>query len=160
MSVIEELIRVEDNGNISFGNYLAEEKKKVSDFEVGGNLYKVKTYKSITKLEKNGKMLMETLPGAAIHNFYMDSKVISFLLESYDGVQVTMELEPEKEYKLFINDITVGNVNANVGGKAVFSVDLNESGTSVKIEKIWVVHPEKKARKYKPRFLSEYFISC
>lgn len=57
MAVIEELIRLEDNGSISFGNYLMDEKKKVLDFEVCGNLYKVKTYKDITKLEKNGKML-------------------------------------------------------------------------------------------------------
>ena len=29
MAVIEELIRLEDNGSISFGNYLMDEKKKV-----------------------------------------------------------------------------------------------------------------------------------
>ena len=51
MSVIKELIRLEDDGSISFGNYLMDEKKKVLDFEVMGNLYKVKTYKEITKLE-------------------------------------------------------------------------------------------------------------
>ena len=62
MAVIEELIRLEDNGSISFGNYLMDEKKKVLDFEVCGNLYKVKTYKDITKLEKNGKMLFESVP--------------------------------------------------------------------------------------------------
>ena len=28
MAVIEELIRLEDNGSISFGNYLMDEKKK------------------------------------------------------------------------------------------------------------------------------------
>ncbi len=50
MAVIEELIRQEDNGSISFGNYLMDEKKKVLDFEVQGDLYKVKTYREITKL--------------------------------------------------------------------------------------------------------------
>ena len=58
MAVIEELIRKEDDGSISFGNYLMDEKKKVLDFEVQGDLYKVKTFKEITKLEKNGKMLL------------------------------------------------------------------------------------------------------
>ena len=75
MAVIEELIRLEDNGSISFGNYLMDEKKKVLDFEVAGNLYKVKTYKDITKLEKNGKMLLETVPGATIHNLDRKSVV-------------------------------------------------------------------------------------
>ena len=64
MAVIEELIRKEDDGSISFGNYLMDEKKKVLDFEVQGDLYKVKTFKEITKLEKNGKMLLEAVPGA------------------------------------------------------------------------------------------------
>ena len=39
MAVIEELIRKEDDGSISFGNYLMDEKKKVLDFEVQGDLY-------------------------------------------------------------------------------------------------------------------------
>ena len=43
MAVIEELIRQEDNGTISFGNHLMDEKKKVLDFEVSGDLYKIKT---------------------------------------------------------------------------------------------------------------------
>ena len=57
MSVIEELIRQEKNGTISFGNYLLDSKKKVLDFEVKGDLYKVKTFKENTKLEKKGKMI-------------------------------------------------------------------------------------------------------
>ena len=71
MSVIEELIRLGNNGTISFGNYLLDSKKKVLDFEVKGDLYKVKTFREITKLEKNGKMILETVPGATIHNFNM-----------------------------------------------------------------------------------------
>ena len=94
MAVIEELIRLEDDGSISFGNYLMDEKKKVLDFEVCGNLYKVKTYKDITKLEKNGKMLLEAVPGATVHNFIMDAKTVAFEAESSDDVQITMELEP------------------------------------------------------------------
>lgn len=136
MSVIEELIRLEDNGSISFGNYLMDEKKKVLDFEVCGNLYKVKTYKDITKLEKNGKMLIETVPGATIHNFVMNGKKVEFSVESDDDVQITMELEPEKEYKLIVNDMLVGKINSNIGGKINFSIELNNNSSDVKIEKM------------------------
>ncbi len=136
MAVIEELIRLEDNGSISFGNYLMDEKKKVLDFEVMGNLYKVKTYKDITKLEKNGKMLLETVPGATIHNFRMDGKTVDFDIEGSEDVQVTMELEPEKEYKLMIDDVVVGKINSNIGGKVNFSIELNHSCSKVKIEKM------------------------
>ena len=136
MAVIEELIRLEDNGSISFGNYLMDEKKKVLDFEVAGNLYKVKTYKDITKLEKNGKMLLETVPGATIHNFDMVAKNIEFSFESDDDVQITMELEPEKDYKLLVDDVLVGKISSNIGGKVNFSVELNNNCSAVKIEKL------------------------
>ena len=53
MSVVEQLIRREDNGSLSFGNYLLQTKTKKSDFEYEGDLYKVKTFQEITKLEKN-----------------------------------------------------------------------------------------------------------
>lgn len=136
MAVIEELIRLEDDGSISFGNYLMDEKKKVLDFEVCGNLYKVKTYKDITKLEKNGKMLLEAVPGATVHNFTMDAKTVAFEVESSDDVQITMELEPEKEYKLTVDDVIVGKINSNIGGKINFSLELSNKSASVKIEKM------------------------
>lgn len=136
MAVIEELIRLEDNGSISFGNYLMDEKKKVLDFEVCGNLYKVKTYKDITKLEKNGKMLFESVPGATVHNFTMNERNIEFNVESTEDVQITMELEPEQEYKLIVDDMLVGKMESNIAGKINFSVELGNNTADVKIEKI------------------------
>ena len=136
MAVIEELIRLEDNGSISFGNYLMDEKKKVLDFEVCGNLYKVKTYKDITKLEKNGKMLFESVPGATVHNFTMNERNIEFNVESTEDVQITMELEPEQEYKLIVDDMLVGKMESNIAGKINFSVELGKNTDDVKIEQI------------------------
>ena len=49
MSVVSELIRTEADGTISFGNYELPAKSKKSDFEHDGDLYKVKTFKEITK---------------------------------------------------------------------------------------------------------------
>ena len=43
MAVVEELLRGEDGGAISFGNHKLEEKAKLVDFEFGGDLWKVKT---------------------------------------------------------------------------------------------------------------------
>lgn len=42
MSVVNELIRSEQDGTLSFGNYLLDTKSKLSDFEHGGDMYKVK----------------------------------------------------------------------------------------------------------------------
>ena len=136
MAGIEELIRQEENGAISFGNHLMEEKKKVLDFEVNGDLYKVKTFKEITKLEKNGKMLLEAVPGATVHNFEMNEKGARFAVESTEDVQITLELEPETEYKILIDDVNVGKMKTNLAGKVTFSVELQNNESSIVIEKI------------------------
>lgn len=136
MAVIEELIRQEDNGTISFGNYLMDEKKKVQDFEVNGDLYKVKTFCEITKLEKNGKMLLEAVPGATVHHFEMDDKGARFTVEGGEDLQITMELEPETEYKILIDDVNVGKMKTNLAGKINFSVELQGNQPAVEIEKI------------------------
>ena len=62
MAVIEELIRLEDNGSISFGNYLMDEKKKVLDFEVCGNLYKVKHIKILQSSKRTEKCFLNLFP--------------------------------------------------------------------------------------------------
>ena len=48
MAVVKELIRTEENGGISFGNYELPTKSKVSDFPYQGDVYKVKTFKVFT----------------------------------------------------------------------------------------------------------------
>ena len=50
MPVINELIRSEKDGTLSFGNYKLDTKSKLSDFEHCGDSYNVKTFKEITKL--------------------------------------------------------------------------------------------------------------
>ncbi|MCI8703495.1 MAG: endosialidase [Anaerotignum sp.] len=136
MAVIQELIRQEENGRISFGNYLMDEKKKVLDFEANGDLYKVKTFREITKLEKNGKMLLEAVPGATIHNFGMDEKGAKFSVESEEDIQITLELEPETEYKILIDDVNVGKMKTNMAGKVNFSVERQNKMPEIVIEKI------------------------
>ena len=49
-----ELIYVQDNGKLAFGDYTLAAKAKADGFEFGGDLYKVKTFQEITKLERNG----------------------------------------------------------------------------------------------------------
>ena len=66
MAAVEELIRREADGSISFGNHTLSEKAKVEDFSHEGDLYKVKTYRTMTKLEKNGMFAYESVPGTSV----------------------------------------------------------------------------------------------
>lgn len=137
MSVIDELIRKESNGTISFGNYMLATKSKVTDFEHEGDLYKVKTFKEITKLERNGMFVYESVPGTAVNDFEITEREVKFLVEGLEDAQITLELEAEKEYKIFIDDTNVGKMKTNFGGKLMFSVELGVSNkSSIRVVKL------------------------
>jgi len=126
MPVIEELIRSENDGTLSFGNYLLSQKSKVSDFEHNGDLYKVKTYNKITKLERNGSFLYESVPGTSVFHLEQKDDELSFHVTGSDTAQITLELEAEKEYEIFKNDMFLGKMKTNLGGKLIFSVELSQ----------------------------------
>lgn len=137
MAVVKELIRSEADGTISFGDYTLDTKSKVSDFEHKGDLYKVKTYAEITKLERNGMFVYESVPGTAVSNLYIDDSSVSFSVEGDSDAQITLELAPEKEYGVTLNGELIGNMRTNLGGKLVLSVDLNDGAlASVQINKL------------------------
>lgn len=124
MSVVTELIRKEEDGSISFGDYSLAAKAKLDDFEFQGDLYKVKTYKDITKLEKNGMFVYESVPGTAVNNFKALENKVSFSVEGQEDAQITLELEAEAEYEIIVNEESAGVMKTNLGGKLSLSVEL------------------------------------
>ena len=131
MGVVEELIRKDADGTLSFGNYLLDTKTKKSDFAFEGATYKIKTFKEITKLEKNGTLVYESVPGSTVTKFKGNPDVVEFEVEAPSDISFTLEMEPSTEYKL-----VAGRIPTNVGGKLNASLSLNEGAkSSVKIVK-------------------------
>ena len=126
MSVINELIRTEENGTISFGNYMLESKSKLEDFEHDGDLYKVKTFNEITKLERNGMFVYESVPGTSVNNFAVKNNEVTFAVSGAQDAQITIQLEEDMEYEVFTDDIAVGGMKTNMSGKLSLSVELSE----------------------------------
>ena len=136
MAVVKELIRTEDNGTISFGDYELSQKSKLSDYQHQGDMYNVKTFKEITKLERNGMFVYESVPGTAVFDLKQDGSIMSFTVEGAEDAQITVEMEAETRYEVFINDASTGVVETNLGGKLSFSVELgNAAKVAVKIVK-------------------------
>lgn len=135
MAIIEKLIRMEADGTISFGNYELSQKEKVADFEVGGNLYKVKSFNDITKLTKDGALVYESLPGTAVHCFKATDRLVTFEVWGKAESQVTMELSPSTEYHLFIDGVKIGKIKSSLAGKINFSVDCSKEAKKVEIRK-------------------------
>ena len=133
MAVVTELFRSEDNGTLSFGDYTLAQKAKKGDIQFEGDIYKIKTFNEITKLEKNGMFVYESVPGTAVHGFRSSEEDVSFIVEGTETSSITLELEPETDYKIHIDDIYVGKNKTNLGGKLSISVDL-EPGREVKVD--------------------------
>jgi hypothetical protein len=136
MAAINELIREDADGKISFGDYTLGTKAKLDNFAHGGDIYKVKTFKEITKLERNGLFVYESVPGTAVTGFTQTENVVDFTVEGSEDAQITLELEEATEYEITINGTSVGTMKTNLGGKLSVSVELGGADTvAVHIEK-------------------------
>lgn len=132
-----ELIYVQDNGKLAFGDYTLAAKAKADGFEFGGDLYKVKTFQEITKLERNGMFAYESVPGTNVTEFEASEKELSFAVEGTTDTQLALGLEPECEYKLYVDGLNIGKMKTNLGGKLVLSVQLTAGKSSaVKVVKL------------------------
>lgn len=136
MPVIESLIRSEADGTISFGNYKLQNKSKLENFEHAGDLYKIKTFYEITKLERNGLFVYESVPGTAVDHFTVNHDGVEFNVECDKDAQITVQLDDDSEYEVFVNDVAVGGMKTNMSGKLSLSTELTEGVVShVKVVK-------------------------
>lgn len=136
MPVIESLIRSEADGTISFGNYKLQNKSKLENFEHAGDVYKIKTFYEITKLERNGLFVYESVPGTAVDHFTVNHDGVEFNVECDKDAQITVQLDDDSEYEVFINDVAVGGMTTNMSGKLSLSAELSEGTAShVKVVK-------------------------
>ena len=134
MAAVKELLRAENDGTLSFGDYTLGSKTKKENYEFEGDIYKVKTFSEITKLEKNGLFVYESVPGSAVENFRETDREVSFAVSAKGDVQFTLELEPESEYEVFIDDVSAGKMNTNLSGKLSVSVELSpDKSAQVKV---------------------------
>ena len=77
---------------------------------------KVKTFKEITKLERNGMFVYESVPGTAVFNLTQSEAQMDFHVEGPEDAQITVEMEPDTEYEVFIEQASTGKMKTNLGG--------------------------------------------
>lgn len=136
MAAISELIRTEANGTLSFGDYTLGAKAKLDNYDFNGDKYKVKTFKEITKLERNGLFVYESVPGTAVTDFNQTENTAAFTVEGPEDAQITLELEEETEYEISIDGKSAGTMKTNLGGKLSMSVELEGADkVAIKVEK-------------------------
>ena len=120
MAAVKELLRAEADGALGFGDYTLSSKTKLDGFEFQGDVYKVKTFSEITKLEKNGMFVYESVPGTAV-----EEREVSFKVSGTEDAQITLELEADSEYVVYMDDVNVGDMTTNLSGKLSVSAELD-----------------------------------
>ncbi len=133
MASAEQLLYVEADNSLSFGDHTLAEKAKVEDFPYQGDLLKVKTYQTMTKLEKNGMFVYESVPGTSVSCFKEEADGVVFSVKGNADSQITIGLQDDCEYKVLLDGENAGFVKTNLGGKLNISVDLS-AGTAVNVE--------------------------
>ena len=128
MAAVSELIRKEEGGAISFGDHTLAQKAKVEDFDIGGNLYKVKTFRELTKLERDGLFVYESEPGTSVNNFEVLPDGVSFTVCGDKDAMITVGLKEDKPYKVNVAGKDIGTIKTNLGGKLSISVELEDKG--------------------------------
>ena len=128
MAAVSELIRKEGNGVISFGDHTLDSKAKVEDFDVDGNLYKVKTFRELTKLERDGMFVYESEPGTSVNDFTVTGDGVSFVVSGDKDAMITVGLKEDTEYGVNIAGKDIGRIRTNLGGKLSISVELEGKG--------------------------------
>ena len=93
MAVVNDLITAGE-GSLDFGNYELKSKTKKDNFEFQGDIYKIKTFNEITKLEKNGTFVYR-----AIQTYVEDGLAEEILKENVkqgDNVLITVRNDKVK----------------------------------------------------------------
>lgn len=129
MTAVKELLRANEDGTISFGDYTLPSKTKKEGFEFEGDIYKVKTFSEITKLEKNGMFVYESVPGTAVEGFRAEESGVSFQVSGKEDAQFTLELEEDSEYTVYLDDVNAGKMKTNLSGKLSVSAELQPDQT-------------------------------
>lgn len=119
-----EIISTSENGKLSFGDYSLLEKQKKEDYPHCGDFYKIKTYNTMTKLERNGLFLFESVPGTNVSDFEENDKGMTFKVECDKDAQITVGLEENTEYEISIDGKSIGKITSNVSGKVSFGIEL------------------------------------
>ena len=97
MAAVKELLRAEADGTLSFGDFTLGSKTKKDNFEFEGDIYKVKTFSEITKLEKNGMFVYESVPGSSVEEFRETADEAGTMKTNLSGkLSVSVELSADK----------------------------------------------------------------
>ena len=94
-----------------------------------------RSYNEITKLERNDMFVYESVPGTAAEHFKVTDEDVEFAVEGSRDAQITIQLENDTDYEVYVDGAAVGSMKTNMSGKLSVSVELEE-GVSVQVKAV------------------------
>ena len=77
----------------------------------------------------------ESVPGTTVGHFCADELSMEFEVEGEQDAQITVQLEEDREYEVFVDGASVGGMTTNVSGKLALSVELTPGkATRIRIQ--------------------------
>jgi len=125
MKFHREVLVAHEDGSLSFGDFNLTHKAKVDDFEFQGDVYKLRTCNVVTKLDKNDMFIYESVPGSAVEMYRATEEEVCFSVAAANDIQITLELEPEQAYEVFVNDMLMGKMVTHLNGKLTVGIEIN-----------------------------------
>ena len=74
----------------------------------------------------------ESVPGTTAEHFKVTDESVEFTVEGGKDAQITVQLEDDTEYEVYVDDSAVGSMKTNMSGKLSVSVELEE-GRAVRV---------------------------
>ena len=125
MKAKREVLVAHEDGSLSFGDFTLTHKAKVDDFEFQGDVYRLRTCNEVTKLDKNDMFIYESVPGSAVETYRATEREVYFSVAAANDIQITLELEPEQGYEVFVNDVLIGKMITHLNGKLTAGIEIN-----------------------------------
>ena len=82
----------------------------------------------MTKLERDGMFVYESVPGTSVHGFHATNEGVFFSVSGNEDAQITVGVKEDTEYEVLLDGKSTGRVKSNLGGKLSFSVELEGNG--------------------------------
>ena len=77
----------------------------------------------------------ESVPGTAAEHFKVTNAGVEFSVEGSQDAQITVQLEEDTDYEVYVNNVAAGNMKTNMSGKLSVSVELEE-GVAVQVRAV------------------------
>lgn len=136
MATVKELLRAENDGTLSFGDYTLPTKTKKDNFEFDGSIYKSKDFAEVRNLRRTVCSFTSLYREVRLKILKKTDAEVTFTVSAPEDVQFTLELEPESEYEVLIDGESAGKMNTNLSGKLSVSVELSaDQSAAVKVVK-------------------------